>query len=598
MQFRYWTLSLLFLLISCGPNKEAVMSAQTYIDEYTSTLLDLYYASARAEWASNTRIVEGDTTNASRTIRANEALALFTGSSGNIETARRFLQNRRQLEPLQVKQLEGILYAAANNPQTVPDLVKARIAAETAQVEKLYGFEFHIDGGSVSTNEIDEILRTSDDLQERLAAWSASKEVGPELRAGLVNLVRLRNGTVQALGYDDYFQYQVSNYGLSTGEMVDMMDKFNRELRPLYRELHTLYRYTLAEKYGAEVPDLIPAHWLPNRWGQDWAALVSVEGFDLNAALEQKSAEWLVKQAERFYVSLGYPQLPQVFWEKSSLYPLPEGAAYKKNNHASAWHLDLDSDIRSLMSVEPNSDWYETVHHELGHIYYYMAYTNENVPPLLREGANRGYHEAVGSLMGLAATQKPFIQSIGLDVGAGEVDQIQTLLKEALNHVVFIPWSSGVMTYFEKDLYEGPLPEEEYNRHWWDLKAKFQGIAPPMERDESYTDAATKTHINNDAAQYYDYAVSVILLFQLHSHIAAEILHQDPHATNYFGSVETGKFLWSIMETGSSGDWQGLLKEKTGKDLSAQAMLDYFEPLYEWLREQNAGRSYTLPDLD
>lgn len=586
------------LAVACSRKDPALIAeAQAFIENYTEQWLDLYYISAKAEWQSNVEIIEGDTTNAARTNRANESLAAFTGSLENIDRVQHFLEQKKKLEPLQAKQLEAILYMAANNPQTVAELVKERIAAETSQNEKLFGFDFQIDGRSVSTNRIDEILSTSDDLAERLKAWTASKEVGKGLKGGLANLIRLRNATVQALDYEDYFQYQVSDFGMTVPEMLALMDKFNRELRPLYQELHTYFRYALAEKYGQPVPDLIPAHWLPNRWGQDWTALVKVEGLDLDGALSQKEPQWLVRQAERFYVSLGYPTLPASFYELSSLYPLPPGTPYKKNNHASAWHLDLGHDIRSLMSVEPNTRWYGTTHHELGHIYYYLAYTNDKVPPLLRGGANRGYHEAIGSLMGLASMQQPFIEAIGLDVGAGEPDPIQTLLQEALDHVVFIPWSCGVMTHFEQELYEKPLSINEYNRRWWELKARYQGVAPPSERGEEFCDAASKTHINNDPAQYYDYAVSVILLFQFHDHIAREILGQDPHATNYFGSKAAGDFLWSIMETGASGDRRSILRDKLGGGLSARAMLDYFQPLMDWLQEQNQGREHTLGEL-
>ncbi|MCH7495053.1 MAG: M2 family metallopeptidase [Candidatus Marinimicrobia bacterium] len=571
--------------------------AQNYLDSYTEKFLELRYASAEAEWSSNTMIIEGDTMNAYRTNKANEELAIFTGSIENIEKSRGFLSKKDLLEPLQVKQLEAILYGAASSPQTIPDVVKKKIAAQTEQVEKLYGFDFKIDGESVTTNEIDEILRTSTDLDERLAAWSASKEVGVELKEGLTNLVNLRNSTVQALGYDDFFQYQVSDYDMTVEEMVDLMNRFNRELRPLYKELHTYWRYELAGKYGEPVPDLLPAHWLPNRWGQDWTALVTVEGLDLSSALAEKDAEWVVRQAERFFVSLGYDELPESFYERSSLYPLPKDANYKKNNHASAWHLDLQNDLRSLMSVEAIPSWYETTHHELGHIYYFMAYTNDDVPPLLRGGANRGYHEAIGSLMGLAAMQKPFVEAIGLLPEGGKINEIQALMAEALNYVVFIPWSSGVMTMFERILYESPLDPAVYNKTWWSLKKKYQGIVPPSARGEEYNDPASKTHINNDPAQYYDYAVSNILLFQLHNHIAANILNEDPHATNYFGNKEVGKFLWSILETGESADWRELLREKTGSDLSAQSMLEYFEPLMVWLQEQNKGREHTLDDI-
>jgi peptidyl-dipeptidase A len=290
--------------------------------------------------------------------------------------------------------------------------------------------------------------------------------------------------------------------------------------------------------------------------------------------------------------------LPASFYQHSSLYPLPPDADYKKNNHASAWHLDLEQDIRSLMSVESNAEWYETTHHELGHIYYYISYTNPDVPLLLRSGANRAYHEAMGSLMGLAAMQPRFVATVGLVPEGTKPDPIQTLLKEALNYVVFIPWSAGVMTRFEYDLYAAELSPDQWNQHWWKLKARYQGIAPPSPRDERYCDAATKTHINNDPAQYYDYALSNVLLFQLHDHIAREILGEDPHDTNYFGREEVGRFLDSIMRPGASVDWRKVLREKTGQDLSAEAMLRYFEPLMEWLREQNRGRTHTLPELD
>ena len=594
--------ALAFLLLlggtSCRRTTEIQMEAQRFLEGYTATYADLSYAAAQAEWESNTRIVEGDDTNAQRTRAANEALATFTGSIENIETCRRLLAQREQLIPLQVRQLEVILYQAADKPQTVPELVRERIAAETEQVEKLYGFTYKIGGREVTTNRIDEILRSETDIRKRLRAWQSSKQVGPTLREGLEQLRRLRNQTVRALDYQDFFSYQVSDYGMSTKEMLALMDGLNRELRPLYRELHTYFRYELAKKYNQLVPDLIPAHWLPNRWGQDWTALVSVQGFDLDGALQTKEPEWLVKQAERFYVSLGLASLPASFYQRSSLDPLPPNADYKKNNHASAWHLDLEQDIRALMSVESNAEWYETTHHELGHIYYYISYTNPDVPLLLRSGANRAYHEAMGSLMGLAAMQPRFVATVGLVPEGTKPDPIQTLLKEALNYVVFIPWSAGVMTRFEHDLYADELSPDQWNQHWWELKARYQGIAPPSPRDERYCDAATKTHINNDPAQYYDYALSNVLLFQLHDHIAREILGEDPHDTNYFGREEVGRFLDSIMRPGASVDWRKVLREKTGQDLSAAAMLRYFEPLMEWLREQNHGRTHTLPELD
>ena len=574
-------------------------AADLFIAAYTQRYVPLSYASALAEWDANTHIVAGDTAQAQRVRQANEALATFAGSVDVIDQARRLLERREALTDLQARQVDAILYSAASSPQTVPDLVRRRIAAEAAQTERLYGYAFTLNGVEVTPNELDRILRDTTDLGARRDAWEASKAVGPTLTAGLEELRDLRNQTVQGLGYDDYFAYQVSDYGMTSDEMVALMGQLNEELRPLYRELHTWARYTLAERYGVPVPQYLPAEWLPNRWGQDWSALVDVEGLDLDAAIGEHTPEWVVQQAERFYVSLGFDALPPSFYERSSLYPLPDGSPYKKNTHASAWHMDLDHDVRSLMSVEPNADWYETTHHELGHIYYYLAYSRPGVPPVLRGGANRAYHEAVGSLMGLASLQPRFAASVGLlDSTATPPDPIQSLLREALNYAVFIPWSAGTMTLFEHDLYANDLPADEWNARWWQYAREYQGIVPPDSARAAvgapFNDAATKTHINDDAAQYYDYALSNVLLFQLHDHIAREILDEDPRNTNYYGQRAVGDFLRGLLAPGATVDGNELLEQATGERLTARPMLDYFAPLMEWLRAQNADRTATI----
>jgi len=230
----------------------------------------------------------------------------------------------------------------------------------------------------------------------------------------------------------------------------------------------------------------------------------------------------------------------------------------------------------------------------LGHIYYYMAYTNEEVPPLLRSGANRAYHEAMGTLIGLASMQKPFLAHYNLIDTNAEVDQTQVLLREALSYVIVIPWAAGVMTFFEDALYTEDLPEDQFNAKWWELVKRYQGIIPPVTRGEEYCDAASKTHINNDPAQYYDYAMSYILLFQFHMHISRNILKQDPHSANYFGSKDTGKFLYDLMYPGASVDWRQHLKKNLGSDMNAKAMLEYFAPLMEYLKKENADRQHTL----
>lgn len=576
--------------------KASPQEAQAFLDRYTDEYVRLYAQSSEAQWASQTIIREGDTTTAAAAKAADEAMAAFTGSTANINAARRFLAQPKALTPIQKKQLEVILYAAANNPQTIAPLVKKRIAAETDQTQQLYGYQFMLDGKKTTPNELDDILRSETNLTKRLAAWEASKAIGPTLKPGLLRLRELRNGTVQALGYPDYFTYQVGDYGLKNAEMMQLMQGLLRDLWPLYRELHTWMRYEAARKYGvAQVPEMLPAHWLPNRWGQDWSAFVNVSGINLDSVLRTKSPEWIVQNAEGLYTSIGFEPLPQSFYQKSSLYPYPADSNVKKNTHASAWHMDLNKDVRSLMSVEPNSEWWETTNHELGHIYYYLSYTNPNVPPLLRQGANRAYHEAVGTMMGLAAMQKPYLVGRGLIPENTQTDDVQMLLKEALNSVVFIYFSAGTMSHFEKEMYTDKLPANRFNSEWWALARRYQGIVPPTPRGEEYCDAATKTHINDDPAQYYDYALSYALLYQLHNHIAKNILKQDPRATNYWGRKDVGDFIKGILVQGAAKDWRQVLKETTGDELNARAMLDYFSPLMTWLKAQNKGRVYTLP---
>jgi len=581
---------------SSESSEDLQKEVQAWLDSYDVEYQKLYTASAEGQWQLLTHIVEGDTMSKYNAGVADEAYAKFTGSKTNIETVQKYLAKKDKLTDLQVKQLNDILYFAGNNPETAGDVVKKRIDATNAQAEKLYGFKYILNSDTVSTNDIDGILRESTDLKAREAAWSTSKEVGKTLKDGLHDLQQLRNESVTPLGYKDFFAYLASEYGMTSEEMLELTHSMINDVWPLYRELHTWARYELAAKYSQPVPEYLPAHWLPNRWGQDWTAMVSVEGLDIDPVLKQHDAEWVMKEGEAFWMSLGFDKLPETFWEKSSLYPVEPGAGYSKNNHASAWHIDLDHDVRSLMSVEPNTEWWSTVLHELGHIYYYMSYTNPDVPLTLRTGANRGYHEAFGTMIGLASLQKPFLENLGLIEKGVVTNDTMKLLSEALDYIVHIPWGSGVMTEFEYALYAQNLPEDQYNAKWWELVKKYQGIVPPANRGEEYCDAATKTHINDDPAQYYDYSISNVLLFQFHDYIAKNILKQDPHATNYWGSKETGDFLKKVMTPGATVDWREHLKNSIGSDMSAKPMVDYFAPLMDYLKKANAGRTYTLPE--
>lgn len=523
---------------------------------------------------------------------AGKARAAFNGNPAIIREAKELLAQRGELTELQVRQLEKALLNAAEGPMTNPELVNKRIAAETAQNSTLNGFQFKLGSSNVVANDLDRILSKSTDLAARRAAWEASKLTGPALKPGLVNLVGLRNGCARELGHADYFALQVAGYGMSAAEMVKLNDDFLRELRPLYLQMHTWAKHELAKKFNQPVPKRIPAHWINNRWAQEWGGLV--DAANLDSYFEKRDPAWVTKTAEQFWVGIGFPNLPASFWTKSDLFPAKPGENRLKNSHASCWHVDLENDIRSLMSVEPNQWWFNTAHHELGHAYYFIAYTRPEVPPLLRIGANPAFHEGVGELIGLASGQIPYLRAMNILPADFQADPTAILLDNALLHSVpFLFWASGTMTHWEADVYLQGLPTSEWNRRWWDHVAKFQGVEPPGgagSRGEEFCDAVTKTHINDNPCYYYSYAIATVLKFQFNDYIAKNILKQPPQNCNYAGNQEVGAFLRKMLEHGGTRDWRTLLRESTGEDLSTRAMRDYFAPLMAWLEQQNAGR--------
>ena len=585
-------ISALVSLWTCSAGLDPQQRADGFLEMYDTLGQKLYSVTSEAYWKASTDVSDLHT---GERIGAERAMATFSGSRYVIGQTRSLLEQRTQLDDLTIRQLDRVLLAAAEYPGTIPDVVNARVEQEAKQSAILDGFEFCADRRGekcvkpITPNEIDNILVESRNESERRNIWEVSKQSGLALKPGLVELRRLRSELAKEMGYSSFFALQVADYGMPVGEMMKMMEGFNTDLKPLYEQVHGWAKYKLAKRYKQPAPKRIPAHWIGNRWAQAWPGLT--EAVDLDALFKEKSPEWIVEQAERFYTSLGMPELPPSFWEKSDLYQLPPDATRKKNTHASAWHMDLDQDVRSLMSVEPNFRWFETTHHELGHIYYYLAYARPEVPVTLREGANRAFHEAVGDLIGIAARQPAYLREIGVLDPNAQIDEVQWLLDEALDQaVVFIPFSAGTMSFWEHDLYEQNLSPEEFNKRWWEYAARFQGIEPPEPRGEDYCDGCTKTHISDDPAQYYDYAMAFVIKYQLHTYIAKNILKQDPRNCNYYGNKQVGDFLWEILRLGATRDWREVIREKTGEELSTRAMLEYFSPLMEYLKKENEGR--------
>ncbi len=576
------------------PSGSARKEADAFLARYVEGWLPLDTAASEAAWVAMTDVRPEHT---AEQVARSLLVSQFVGAPEVIETTKSLLDRKADLDDLTVRQLEKVRLRAAEAPGTIPDVVRARTEAEANQSAIQDGFAYELSDPQrpeepITANGIDRVLVESRDPAQRQVVWEASKTIGVPLRDGLLRLRDLRNRVARELGFDDFFALQVADYGMTVPEMLALTDGFLADVRPLYEQLHTWAKHALASRYKADVPDgPIPAHWLPNRWGQNWPGLV--EGIDMDAPFRGKPREYIPEQAERFYVSLGFSKLPKSFWEKSDLYPADPKSGRKKNSHASAWHIDLRKDVRSLMSIEPDARWFTTAHHELGHIYYYISYSTPQVPYLLRAGANRAFHEGVGDLIGLAAGQRPYLKSVGLLAPEAEkADPVTFLLDTALDgsSIVFLPFAAGVMTRFERDFYAGDIADDTLNDAWWALVGRYQGIVPPSKRGGNLCDPATKTHINDDPGQYYDYAIGTVLKFQLHDHICREILKQDPRDCNYYGSKPVGDFLRGILSLGATRDWNAVLRESTGQGLTARPMVAYFEPLLSWLQEQNQGR--------
>jgi peptidyl-dipeptidase A len=535
----------------------------------------LYRVNSEAQWNAVTDVTDAHDAAAEA---AGKAAAAFNGNPAIITEARELLTHEKELSELSVRQLKQLLLNAAEVPMTNPELVSKRVEAETKQASILNSFVFKLNGQPITANQIDDKLKTSTDLNERKTVWEASKESGPKLKSNLITLRDLRNGVAKEMKYPDYFSLEVAAYGMTTDEMLKMLEEWMATLRPLYLQLHTWTKHELARKYNQPVPKKIPAHWINNRWSQEWDGLVTAANID--KYFEGRRADWVIKTAEQFYTGLGFSPLPESFWKKSDLYPLPPDSKRKKNTHASCWHIDLENDIRSLQSIEPNAQWFFTAHHELGHGYYFKAYTRPEVPPLLRLGAAPGFHEGVGELISLASSQVPYLQSRGVLPADFKPDKTAFLLDDALaRSIPFIYFSCGAMPHWEADIYAHSLPADQWNARWWKYVGEMQGIEPPSSRGEEFCDAATKTHINDTPAYYYNYAFATVFKFQLHDYIARKILHQPPQFCDYADNKEIGAWLNNILKKGGTEDWRKVLKEATGEDISTRAMAEYFQPL-------------------
>ncbi len=524
---------------------------------------------------------------------ARRRLADYQG--GPVLDQLKLFRGRLDLTAGQDRQIEMAWQDAAHHPGTRAEALNRLWATQQGLADTVSHFAHHLnwpagESHRATPDQLEEILASSTDRGQRQAAWECRQSVGPRLKEGLVQLRDDRNILARDLGYSSYFDLQAAGFDLGSADMLELMDDLLVGIMPLYAQLHCFARHELAAKFGvAEVPALIPAHWLAGPGGAVWSGLAAADARDsLFAGIQ---AQWLVEQAEHFFTSQGFQALPVSFWTRSDLFPLDPGAGRNKSVLPGAWHMDLDRDVRALLNVTPTFAQHSTAHGVLGQAYYFLAYSRPEVPPLLRRPANRSFAGAMDHLARLAAGQNPYLHQLGL-LETGEAPlAMETLLAQALEGpVVMLPLACGTMAHWEHDLYEKDLPRHRFNTRWWLYTARYQGIAPPAERGEDFCDPAVVPACLSPRGQAYDQALSAVIAHQLHRYICREILDQDVRTANYYGNPRLGRYLQSIMELGATRDWNLVMRQATGEDLSCDALLEYYAPLQEWLMRQNEGR--------
>ncbi|HEX2083810.1 MAG TPA: M2 family metallopeptidase [Xanthomonadaceae bacterium] len=476
--------------------------------------------------------------------------------------------------------------------------------------------------------ELEDVLRNDRDYDAQLDAWAGWHTVSKPMRNDYQRFVQLVNEGARDMGFADAGELWRSGYDMSPAEIAAETDRLWNQVKPLYEQLHCYTRTRLEAKYGADrgvvQGGLLPAHLLGNMWQQDWGNLWDIlqpypgagslnvtetlerqyrEGYaaqllrksDLPSAERDEDAERaaqldiakkMTERAQDFYTSLGMQKLPESYWQKTMfIKPRDRDVVC----HASAWDMNMAGDVRTKMCIKPNEEDFTTIYHELGHVYYYMAYNK--LPPIFQSGAHDGFHEAIGDTIVLAMTPR-YLQSIGLVEAQQQSDEalINAQMRMALAKVAFLPF--GLMIdRWRWGVFDGSIKPDQYNKAWWELKAKYQGVAPASPRGEEFFDPGAKYHVPGNTP-YTRYFLAHVLQFQFYKALCDAAGYQGPlHECSFYGNKAAGQKLQAMLSRGASQPWQQTLKELTGGEkMDAAPVLQYFAPLQTWLTEQNAGQ--------
>jgi len=588
-------------LMSCTDNPNALSSSGTndadkFLADAEKRLMDLSIKAGRADWVKSTFVTDDTETMAAE---ANENLIAATTELA--EQARRF--DNANLSPEAKRKLK-LLKLSLTLPAPKDPALRSELTKIAAGMEGDYGKGKYCPEGDkgkcLELPDLEQIMGSSRDPEELKKAWLGWHQIAVPIRKDYVRFVELSNKGAQEMGFKDTGAMWRSKYDMEPDEFAAEMERLWQQVKPLYDSLYTYTRHKLSQKYGKDVVSEdkpIPAHLLGNMWAQTWGNVYPLlapanadRGYDLTQILKAKNtdAKQMVRYGEGFFTSLGFDPLPPTFWDRS-LFLKP--ADREVVCHASAWDIDFEKDVRLKMCVQINEEDFSTVHHELGHNYYQMAYSTK--PFLFRDSANDAFHEAIGDTIALSVTP-PYLKQLGfIDKVPDQSADIGFLLNRALDKVAFLPFGYLVDQWRWK-VFSGEVKPDGYNKAWWDLREKYQGIAPPVPRTEQDFDAGAKYHVpaNTPYARYF---LAAILQFQFHRALCREAGFSGPlYQCSIYGNKNAGEKLKAMLAMGLSQPWPEALKAMTGEDkMDATAIIDYFAPLKTWLDEQNKQQATT-----
>jgi len=572
-----------------------VAEAKAFLADVERDLLRLWIERERASWVKATHI-----TFDTEKIAARAEVAVMKFVAERARQARKFKDLK--LDAVDARKLH-LLRQALTLPAPGDAKLRDELAATATAMESIYGKGKWCETKDKcrSLGDLSAELAETKDAARALAIWKGWRTVSPAMRDKYTRYVELANKGAKEMGFADVGAMWRSNYDMEPDAFAKEIDRLWGQVEPLYEQLHCHVRARLAERFGkAAVPAQgpIPAHLLGNMWAQDWSSLAPMllpnksAPFDLAAALKAKNVDEkeMVRIAERFFTSLGLDALPDTFW-KRSMFTRPAGREVVC--HASAWDVDWLDDLRIKMCIRITEEDFITVHHELGHNYYQRAYKHQ--PALFTNSANDGFHEALGDTIALSVTPS-YMRTIGLRsdkpaAGAQATAALNPLMRRALEKVAFLPF--GVMIdRWRWGVFSGKTTPDKYNEAWWQLRQKYQGIKAPVGRAPTDFDPGAKYHVAGNVP-YIRYFLAHILQFQFHRALCRIAGHKGPlHACSIYDSKEAGKRLDQMMKMGLERPWPEALEALTGeKRMDASAILDYFAPLHEWLKQQNKGRT-------